>query len=92
MSEVVVRPLEPERFAVEVAEGTVRTHHKVAVHGALLDELGIPDADPSAVARATVDFLLERETAAGLWQDFPVEQVAEHYPDFYDELLVRLAP
>ena len=92
MSQVLVRPLEAERFAVSVTEGTVTTDHKIAVHAGLLDDLGIPGADPAEVARATVDFLLERETAAGLWEDFPVEQVAEHYPGFYDELLLRLSP
>lgn len=90
MSKIVIHPLGPERFAAEVREGTVVTHHQVAMHDELLDELGLLDVEPGEVVRQTVEFLLERENAASLWEDFPVEQVADRYPGFYDELLQRL--
>jgi hypothetical protein len=92
MSHLSVLALGPERYAVEVREGDVVTTHKIAVHAAVLDDIGLQDADPARVARETVEFLLERETAAGLWEDFPIEQVATRYPAFYDELVARLTP
>lgn len=90
MSSVTVRALGPERFAVEVREGSVVTNHKVAVHADVLDDLDLADVDTAEVVRQAVSFLLERETAAGIWEDFPLEQVAARYGDFYDELVTRL--
>jgi hypothetical protein len=85
-----VRPLGPERFAVDIREGELFTTHKVAVHSSFLDDLGIFDIDPAEVVHESIAFLLEREPAPAIAGDFPLEQIAEHFPDYYDELRTRL--
>jgi hypothetical protein len=82
--------LEPTRFGVAVTEGEVTTTHKVAVHPDLLDDLGLSDVDPADIVRETFEYLLDREPASAIQGDFPLEQIAEHHPDFYDELAARL--
>ena len=90
MSDITVRSLGPGRFGVQVREGEVTTSHKVAVSDALLDDLGLRDADPGTVVRETFAFLLDREPASAIQGDFPLEQVATRFPDFYAELRVRV--
>lgn len=91
MSDITVSKLDDEHFGVAVTEGPTTTHHKVAVPWTAMDEIGLIDGDPARVAGETVAFLLDRQPATALWPDFPVTQVADHYPDFYDELRTRLA-
>lgn len=82
--------LEPTRYGVDVTEGTVTTTHKVAVPPELLDDLGLIDVDPMLVVREAFGFLLDREPASAIQGDFPIDQIARRYPDFYDELRTRM--
>ncbi|HEX3425760.1 MAG TPA: hypothetical protein VHT30_06490 [Acidimicrobiales bacterium] len=91
MTSVVVTPLEHNRYGVKITEGDITTGHRVSVPPELLDDLGIVDADPVEVVRQAIGFLLDREPATAIWEHFPLDQIAQHYPDFYDELLTRLA-
>jgi hypothetical protein len=90
LSDIRVTRLEPGRYGVAVSEGTVTTTHKVALSGELLDDLGLFEVDPLVVVEEAFAFLLDREPASAIQGDFPVEQIAQRYPDFYDELRTRL--
>ncbi len=89
MSSVRVTPLAEGRYGVE---GTVTTHHKVAVPADALEDAGIVGADPAAAARETIGFLLDRRPVTAIWPDFPLDQVGQHYPECWDELRRRLSP
>jgi hypothetical protein len=90
MSRISVTPLEATRFGVEVTEGDVTTNHKVAVSDQFVDDLGVTDLDPVVIVHEAFAFLLDREPASAILRDFPIEQIASYFPDFYDELRVRL--
>jgi hypothetical protein len=90
MSEIVVHPLGPGRYAVDVSEGAITTHHKVSVPAGLLDDIGLTGADGQALVREAFAYLLAREPVTAIGRDFPIDQMAQHHADFWDELRVRL--
>lgn len=90
MSDIRVMPLEPDHFSVEVREGTVTRVHKVAVPPQLLDDLGLAGIDQAEIVHETFAFLLDREPGSAILGEFALDQVASYFPDFYDELKVRL--
>jgi len=92
MSEKIrIQPLAEHEYAVDVTEGTTQTRHRVVVTPDLLDDLGLVDADEQQVVRASFQFLLEREPATSIYEEFPLDTVASRFPDFADELRARLA-
>jgi hypothetical protein len=92
MSEKIeVRPLAEHEYAVDVTEGTTHTHHRVVVPPELLDDLGLVDVDEQRVVRESIEFLLDREPATSIYEEFPLDTVASRFPDFGDELRARLA-
>lgn len=95
MSSVRVHHLGPSQYSAEVHEGQeLRTSHKVTVSPLLLDELGIVDADTeteTALVRESMDFLLDRETAAAIPHDIDLEDLRNQYPDYLEEISTRLS-
>ena len=91
MTVVRVVPMEPEHFGVQVEEGDVTTAHRVVVPTALLDDLVMTDVDPVTIVEETFGFLLDREPATSILEEFSIEDVPRHFPDFYDELRARLS-
>jgi len=92
MSERIrIQPLAEHEYAVDVTEGTTKTRHRVTVPIDLLTDLGLPGADEQTVVRETFAFLLEREPATSIYEEFPLDTVASHFPEFPDELRTRLA-
>jgi hypothetical protein len=92
MSEKIqIRALADHEYAVDVTEGTTRTRHRVIVPPELLEDLGLIDADEQAVVRESIEFLLDREPATSIYEEFPLDTVASRFPDFADELRLRLA-
>jgi hypothetical protein len=92
MSEkITVHPLAEHEYAVEVTEGTTQTRHRVVVPPDLLDDLGLVDVDEQRVVRESIEFLLDREPATSIYEEFPLDTVASRFPDFADELRARLA-
>lgn len=90
MSEVVVAPLGPSRFGVEVREGPVVTNHKVVVPDGLVDDLGLAGIDGATIVEESFKFLLEREPASSILGDFPLDRIASYFPEYYEELRTRL--
>ena len=92
MSEITITPMEPGHDGVQVTEGDTTTSHRVAVPGALLDDLSLDGVDPGLVVRETMGFLLDREPATSIMSEFSLDQVPGFFPDYYDELRARLVP
>ncbi len=90
MSEITITPMEPGHYGVQISEGDTTTSHRVAVPDALLDDLGLNGVDPELVVRETIGFLLDREPATSIMDEFSLEQVPGFFPDYYDELRARL--
>jgi len=92
MSEKIqIQPLADHEYAVDVTEGTTHTRHRVIVTPDLLDDLGLVDVDEQRVVRESIQFLLDREPATSIYDEFPLDTVASRFPDFADELRARLA-
>jgi RNA polymerase-interacting CarD/CdnL/TRCF family regulator len=92
MSEKIrIQPLADHEYAVDVTEGTTHTRHRVMVPVELLDDLGLVDVDEQRVVRESIEFLLEREPATSIYDEFPLDTVASRFPDFADELRTRLS-
>lgn len=92
MTEMEITELEPDRYAVELSEGNTHTSHVVEVPEDMLDDLGLMDADHERVVRESFEFLLERESATAILSGFSLDQIANYFPDYYDELRIRLTP
>jgi len=90
MSEITITAMEPGRYGVQVTEGDTTTSHRVTVPDALLDDLGLDDVDPELVVRETFGFLLDREPATSILDEFSLDQVPGFFPDYHDELRSRL--
>ena len=88
---IQIQPLAEHEWAVDLTEGTSRTRHRVVVPTELLDDLGLVDADEELLVRESIAFLLEREPATSIYEEFPLDTVAAQFPDFADELRSRLA-
>lgn len=57
----------------------------------LLTDLGLAGADEPTVVRESIAFLLDREPATSIYDEFPLDTLAGRFPDFADELRARLA-
>lgn len=90
MSEIVVTPMEPGTFGVQVTEGTVTTSHRVTVPEDLLDDLAVPADDGERLVRESFAFLLEREPATSVLSDFPLTAIERYFPEYRDEISRRL--
>lgn len=91
MSEIQVTPMGPGRFGVQVREGDVETSHQVTVPEPFLDELGLGDADQEQVVRESIAFLLEREPATSIMQEFDLPTISRFFSDYPEELGRRLS-
>jgi hypothetical protein len=91
MTVIRVVAMEPEHFGVQVEEGDTTTAHRVELPGQLLDDLAIFDVEPATVVEESIGFLLEREPATSILDEFSIEDIPTHFPEFYDELRARLS-
>jgi hypothetical protein len=91
MTSINVTPLEPGWYGVEAEEGDVRSGHRVEVPDTFLDRTGLDDGDASSVARATIEFLLERVTLASIPPELSVNDVASVHEDLTEEVFLRVA-
>jgi hypothetical protein len=91
MTDIVITPLEPGSFRAEVTEGHLTTSHRVILPEGLLEEMGLPGADQERVVQETIRFLLEHEPATSILPEFSLADVPRFFPDFNEELRVRLS-
>lgn len=91
MSEIVVTPLEPGAYGVQVREGDTTTSHRVTVPEDLLDDLAVPADDGERLVSESFEFLLEREPATSIMQEFTLTAIERFFPDYREEITRRLA-
>ena len=89
MSDIEILPMGPHEFSVTVAEGDVRTVHRITVPDDIRDLL--LDADEPAVVRESVEVLLERRKVTELPDDFSLDWAMDEVPELLDEVRTRLA-
>ncbi len=91
MSEISVTAMGPGQFGVQVREGDTTTSHQVTVPDDLIDELGLPDVDQEELVEESFAFLLEREPATSILEEFPLTTISRYFPEYPDELRSRLS-
>ena len=91
MSEITVTAMGPGQFGVQVREGDTTTSHQVTVPDELIEELGLPDVDQEELVEESFAFLLEREPATSILEEFPLTTISRYFPEYPDELRSRLS-
>lgn len=81
----------PHEWAVVVTEATIVTNHRITVSEGLIDELGIVDLDERRLVWESFEFLLEREPSTSIKKEFDLGEIADYFPEYIDEILVRMA-
>ena len=85
-----VLPAAPGVFCVHVGDGEEATHHEVRVPERVLDTIGLPRLEPHELVEETFKFLLEREPATSIMREFSLDDVCRYFPEYEDEIRVRL--
>ncbi len=91
MADIEVRSEEAGTFAVRVTDGATTTDHRVEVPEALLDQMGLGEADGERMVRASFEFLLEREPATSILRRFSLDVIDRYFPEYPQEIRVRLS-
>ena len=89
MSDIEILPMGPHEFSVTVAEGDLRTTHRVTVPDDIRDVFVGVDDEP--LVRESVAVLLETKKGTELPHDFSLDWAADEVPDLVDEVRTRLA-
>ena len=87
---VTVKPLGPHTYSAEVVEGDLRRTIEVLITDELIEELQLFEPDEVRLVTESLDFLLEKEKAAGLADPLDLLDVRREYPDYYEEIRSRL--
>jgi hypothetical protein len=90
MTKVTITPIEPDWFGVQLEEGGTSTNHRVHVPAALLEDLGLNDAERERIVRESFAFLLEREPSSSILREFSLDVIPRYFPEYHDELRRRL--
>ena len=90
MTEIALTPMAPGEFGVEVTEGTDVTGHRIRVPEAFRDDLLLGEVDAEVVVRESFNFLLEREPATSILREFSLDDIAQYFPEYPEELQRRL--
>ena len=81
-------------YGVQVTEGDLTTSHRVTVPDDLLDDWGMVDPgaeEEERVVRESFEFLLEREPATSIMDDFSLSVIPRYFPEYSEELPRRLS-
>ena len=90
MSSIKITSMGPNEFGVEIDEGHLTTGHRVRVPDDLFDA-GLPIADPELLVRESIGFLLEREPATAIRDDFSIAEIADFFPEYIEEITTRVS-
>ena len=91
MTDIAVTPMEPGWYGVQVKEGYDTTSHRVQVPEDFALDVGLGEVEPETVVRESIGFLLEKEPATAIRQEFALDEIGRTFDDFYDELRSRVA-
>ena len=90
MTDIEITAMEPGQFGVQVTEGDTTTSHRVRVPEAMLDDLNMADVDQERLVRESFEFLLAREPATSILQEFALDRIASYFPEYFDEIRLRI--
>jgi hypothetical protein len=88
---VVITAMAPGQFGVEVTEGDVTTSHRVRVPDDLVDGVFAGQVDPEILVRESIEYLLEREPATSILEEFSLDDIANYYDSYVDDLRERVS-
>ena len=92
MKDITIVDMEPGVFGVQVTEAKgVETSHRVRVPDDFGIEIGVPEVDPQLLIRETFSFLLDREPATSILQEFSLDEIDGYFPDYRSEIASRLS-
>jgi bifunctional DNA-binding transcriptional regulator/antitoxin component of YhaV-PrlF toxin-antitoxin module len=83
MAEISITATGERQFDVQVI---ITTRHVVTVPAGLLEDLGLAEADSEAVVRESFRFLLEREPAQEILDEFSLDDISRYYPQYRAKL------
>ena len=86
MAEIDVQGGSGGPYTVTVDDGSGTSRHTVTVPEGYLEQLGVGDAEPGRVVRASFDFLLERESKEEIMSSFELPVIERYFPEYPDEL------
>jgi hypothetical protein len=90
-TEIHVLPAAPGEFEVDVIDGEETSHHHVTVSEHLLDDIGVPRAEPHRLVEESFVFLLEREPCTAILQQFDLTDISRFFPEYVGEMRQRLS-
>jgi len=90
VAEIDVVPNGPRSFRVEVRD-TRMTRHLVHVPTALLADFGLDESASELLVRESFAFLLEREPATSIMQEFSLDVIESYFPEYRDDMARRLS-
>jgi hypothetical protein len=83
MVEIVTQAIDGKGWQADVTVDSQRYSYQVTVPDDLAERVG---ADPAAIVRATIAFLLDREPPTSILPRFDCSVVAGYFPDYEAEL------
>ena len=86
MADIDVTASGPREFEVQL-DGTT---HRVTVPEELMEDLGVSEDDLENVVRESFEFLLEREPASSIMEEFSLDVIERYFPEYRRELPKRL--
>ena len=90
MTDIAITSMEPDHYGVQVTEGDTTTSHRVQVPVSLLDDMALDGVEHEQLVRESFEFLLEREPATSILESFSLDEIPRYFPEYYDELRLRL--
>jgi len=94
MAETIdITQMEPRVFGVVTTEGQTTTTHRVIVSDQILGSLDADMDDTAAqeaLVRESVKFLLEREPAEEILDEFSLDEITNYFPEYPDEIRARM--
>lgn len=83
MAEIVTQAVDERLYEAEVTVDGGHYAYRVSVPDDLVERVG---ADPPAIVRATIAFLLDREPPTSIMERFDCSVVSRYFPDYEAEL------
>jgi hypothetical protein len=83
MAEIVTSAVDEQLYEAKVTVDGRHYAYRVSVPDGLIQRIG---ADPAAIVRATLAFLLDREPPTSIMERFDCSVVARYFPEYETEL------
>ena len=83
MAEIVTEAVGEQLYEARVTVDGRHYTYRVSVPDGLMERVG---ADPAAIVRATLAFLLDREPPTSIMASFDCSVVARYFPEYETEL------